>query len=769
MTDFVWNREAMELQIINPSHPTYVPFCGNRCWALIPTDLDWYCYVVNLPNFLRVLKRIGLYIQVGEKRGSITKVLENLQTFYGANYLRLTGEAEKVRFEIKVFPDVEQSILYIVTSAENKAKTNKDIKVLVAADCEFHTTPWACKGFTEDATQDYTGLGRKVNTPRDDKIKAGKDGEIFFVHDAKNPGVGFIASRKPSGWTLDRSKFSFETPMSGYNRLSAGKAGEVLDLSNEETSDDSFCVFRHDLCLQPSRKAVVPVITGYQAGEDTAAILETLKRHEEAFEKTKSFYQIPLVNGVKVETPDPIINAQFNLFTLFMKLNEHYSDSKRGFLPAAHYYSWLCGDSGAVLPVYAYTNDLRPVVDSINLFERFQHADGYVPDLPLWTEGPSWREREAGFGGGGSVFYVVMFCRTLKIMQDKAFAKEKFPFLKKIMELTLANMKEGLMVTGGYFSFDAIDWPGGFAHCPQTFVSVAAFKGLMELRDLALWLGDEEYAGSLLARADELKETINEKLWMEDRGHYRIGLPIGKVGTDERDAELFSREMVAWSTLVAVLWGVADGDRAQKALRTVKERLFTPYGLKFFDPHWSPSYTDVRGACTYEAGRIQNGAYWHCWWSIESLVSAEIMVGKSEEAFKDFLEVRLDTIYSRFRMKEKGKEMSFVRAGEWTDTDLTFPITSIPYTITAAFFNQTLLESILGINVGYGELRIEPHLPSSWNHAKVSNLKIGDSEWSIEIQGNGKVMKMILDEKETSSLSLPLTPGPHHVKLLLSS
>ena len=561
MVNFSWNDKNMELEIINLQHPTYVPLSGNRCWALFPTNLDWFCYVVNMPNFLRILKRFGLYIQVGNKRGSITKVLENLKTFYGANYLRLTGEAEDVLFEIKVFPNVEESILYIVTSAENKTNVNRDIKIMVAGDFEFHPAPWACKGFTEDATQDYSGLGRKWNPSRDDKIKIEKDGSIFFVYDAKNSGVGFIASKKPFGWTLDRSKFSFETPMSGYRPCSTEEISEVLDLSNEETSDDSLCVFQHNLSIQPSQKETIPVIIGYQTKEDSSTILETLNGYEKAFEKTKSFYQIPLVKGIRIETPDPIINAQFNLFNIFIKLNEHKCGTKHAFLPAAHYYNWICGDSIFIPLGYSYTNDLEPIIDTINLYKRFQHEDGFIPNLPLWTEGVSWRERPM-LSVHDSVSYAILVCHVIKITRDKKFATEIFSSVKKAMDYALTCEKDGLIISHGEQSFDAIDWPGGFAHCPHTFISVLAYKGLMDIRDLALWLGEKDYAKELLVKAENLKKTINEKLWMEDRGHYRVGIPVGKVGNDERDKQLFYQDMISWSSLVAVLWGVADKEKA---------------------------------------------------------------------------------------------------------------------------------------------------------------------------------------------------------------
>ena len=116
-------------------------------------------------------------------------------------------------------------------------------------------------------------------------------------------------------------------------------------------------------------------------------------------------------------------------------------------------------------------------------------------------------------------------------------------------------------------------------------------------------------------------------------------------------------------------------------------------------------------------------------------------------------------------MQEKGKELSFLRCGEWVDTDLTFPVTSIPYMLTAAIFNETLLEYFIGIKVGYEEIQVEPHLPSSWDYAKVSNLRIGDSEWAIEIRGGGEIKQILLDGAETQTI--PITPGKHQIEIKL--
>ena len=762
VTTFRWCPDTLECEIVEPQHPTYVALTGNRCWALLPSDLDGYCYCVDLPSWLRVLRRFGLYLEAGGKRGRLPSVLTDLRTFYGTNYLRLAGTADGLLFTVRVFPDLEDSLLCITVTAENGTPVTRDAGVLIAADMQLHPAAWACKGFTDDAVADYSGMGRKVSTPHDDRTRVWENGPVFYVRDDRNPGAGCFASAKCAGWTLDRAVFSFETPFGGYRPGHLDLTEDRLDLTDGQSSEDSLCVVRHDLALPAGQTRSVSALIGYQASEDPARLLAVLGDAEGAFERTKAFYSIPSQCGVTIETPDPVVNAQFPLFNLFVKMNEHWCDGKRGFLPAAHYHNWLCGDFFFSALGYAYTNDLQPLLESMDYFRRSQHDDGFIPCLPLWTDGASWRDRELAplFD---SLAFVITTCWLVKFTRDREYALNLLPSLEQALALVLSSERDGLIIPRGEYAFDAIDWPLGFAHCPQTFSSCMAYKTATDLADLCDWLGRGDRAQALRARAERLKTTINDKLWNEDRGHYRIGLPVGKTGRNERDAKLFSEDMVSWSSIVAVLWGVADGQRAARAVDAVRKRLFSPLGMKFFDPHWEPSYTDAQGTLTYEAGRVQNGAWWQTWWSIESLARAEAMVGRTREALEDLAQVRLDRTYSQFTMTEKGNRMHFLRTGEWTDTDMTFPLTSIPYMLTAAFHNQTLIEVVFGVQVAYDEIVVRPCLPPSWPGARLADLHVGDSVWAIEIRRTGGPSRVLLDGVPMPGDSVPITPGRHAV------
>ena len=753
MTSLGWNENDLELEIVNPQHPTYAPFSANKCWALLPTNLDSYCYLVDTPSNSRILKRIGFYLKIGEKQGSLPQVLDNVKTFYGANYLRLKGSTSDAKVEVRVFPDLQEHLFYFVTDIKNLTSSPINVSVTIAVDFEFHPVRWGSYGFSENVATTLS-KSKPSMVPQDDRIDVSQDGTVFLVSDARESGVTFISSKTPQAWSLDRQKFNFNKP--NIN----------IKATNELESEDSFCVAQHVLSLQPSGAETMPVMVGYQKKKEQGVILEALEKFEQAFKQTKDFYQTPLIKGVKIHTPDPIINAQFRLYNIFVKMAEHRNGNRHVFLPAAHYHNWTCPrDCFQAIQSYVFMNDLDILTDSIELYRSLQYSNGRIPEgVSMWNEGTdSEMERNTSPDIKNTNEYIIGVCKYIKFRRDKNYAKDIFPSLKKAADAILECKIEGLITTGSNYGFDRADYPGGFGESPQVYTSAEAYKSLMDLSELAEWLGNKDYARELVNEAEALRKTINRRLWIEEKGYYRIGLPVGKVGHDEKDKKLFYEEMLGIGNINVVEWGIPNKDKAVRVLQNIRERLFTPYGIKFLDPPWVPSYTDPRGV-TYEAGQVQQGGLWPL--AINDLARAEIKTGYAEAAFEYFRELRMDRLYSRFKMWEDGKELSFICPMEWVDTDIAMPVTSVLFLVTSSTWSETLLEHILGIKVGYEEIKIKPAFPLSWNQAEISNLKIGDSEWDIKIKGNGEVKEIFVDGVKTEKIRI--MPSKHRIVVNLA-
>lgn len=750
MIDFQWDKEKLELEIINPQHPTYVPFAANRCWSILPVGLEGYCYLVDTPSFTRIFKRMGFYLQIGQEQGSLVDILKDVKIFYGANYLRITGTTCGVELEIKVYPDQFESGFYFVVNTENLSKKNKEVSAFFAADFEFNPVTWGAYGFSEESRSTHTG-SKPFKVPIDDQLKVFNDGRICVVEDVRDKGVGFLVADRSEFCCLSREEFDFDMP--NFN----------INFSDNNASDDSFCLIKSFVSLNPMEKKSLVFFAGYQDEIKSTEILDKLSSFEKAFEDTSKFYQTPLVNGVKIETPDHLINAQFNLFNIFVKMAEHRTDGKHLFLPALHYNNWACPrDCFQAIQSYSFMDDLSILQDSIEYYRSLQCKNGRIPEgVPFWFKGHgSEEDRNTSPDIKNTNEYIYGVCKFLKFKRDKDYAENFFPSLKKAADAILDCKLDGLIITGSSYGFDRADWPGGFGESPQTYTSAQAYNALRLLIELAEWLGKENYAKRLKKEIEDLKKTINDKLWVQDRDYYRVGIPVGRVGKNVRDQELFYKDMLGIGNINVVEWEVPDQERAGKTLQSIIARLFTPYGMKFIDPSWVPFYDD--GKCKYASGQVQQGGLWPL--AINDLARAEIKYGFTEEAFKHFLELRLDRQYARFKTWDKGKELSFIYPMEWVDTDLSIPVTSGLFLVTSCTWSETLLEYILGIKIGFEEIKIKPALLPSWDYVNINNLKIDDSVWDIQIKGNGQVKEIKVDGKRTEKIKIE--SGRHKIEVL---
>lgn len=126
----------------------------------------------------------------------------------------------------------------------------------------------------------------------------------------------------------------------------------------------------------------------------------------------------------------------------------------------------------------------------------------------------------------------------------------------------------------------------------KAFLNCIFYKSLKCMSDLAGLMNVEVKKAQWSILADKVKEAINKYLWSEEKKAY--------IDASNRD-EYIPQD----GNVLAVLFGVAEGERAKAALETLKEKHWSPYGSALFDVPLS----HTRGGnatisplmCTYEA------------------------------------------------------------------------------------------------------------------------------------------------------------------------
>ena len=115
----------------------------------------------------------------------------------------------------------------------------------------------------------------------------------------------------------------------------------------------------------------------------------------------------------------------------------------------------------------------------------------------------------------------------------------------------------------------------------KTSLNALLYKSLTAMAELAEVMGENNSAAQWLDIAQKVKTAINVHLWSEEKQCYIDSLDDFVA----QDANVF-----------AILFDVADGERRQKALNTMKERLWSPYGSTILDsyvPHTRGGNTTV--------------------------------------------------------------------------------------------------------------------------------------------------------------------------------
>lgn len=149
------------------------------------------------------------------------------------------------------------------------------------------------------------------------------------------------------------------------------------------------------------------------------------------------------------------------------------------------------------------------------------------------------------------------------------------------------NERDLLFQTPGFHStFSStmiqVDWACSIHRLGENaFLNCLLYKSFVCMAELANEMNDRKREEEWRLLAERVKKAINTYLWDEEKQAYVDG--IGDYIAQDANA-------------LAVIFGVADKKRALSALKTVKERLWSPYGSTMADVEFKNG--DLRGGNT---------------------------------------------------------------------------------------------------------------------------------------------------------------------------
>ncbi len=214
--------------------------------------------------------------------------------------------------------------------------------------------------------------------------------------------------------------------------------------------------------------------------------------------------------------------------------------------------------------LYAF-GEAAYIADNLRAFVPWRYREGAIPPMV----------------GHSYVMYDYVAWWTIAVHDyyqysgDAAFAREMFPVvLDQVRFLQKRRTARGLINVQLEYDAPFTDWT-----CPKnrvgevTFVQALYRRMLLDAASLAEVVGEGTAAAQWRDEAEMVRQVANRYLWSEELGTF----------ADFRREDILSRRTSEDGLALAVLFGLAEGERAAAALDRLREKHWTPYGSLHLD------------------------------------------------------------------------------------------------------------------------------------------------------------------------------------------
>ena len=250
---------------------------------------------------------------------------------------------------------------------------------------------------------------------------------------------------------------------------------------------------------------------------------------------------------------------------------------------------------------------------------------------------------------------------------------------------------------------------------------------------------------------DKLKENINKHAWDGEwylRAYFDNGDKLGSNESSEAKIDLISQSF-------SILSDVADKSRREKSITSVEKYLVDDDAriIKLLDPPFAKSLNNPGYIMSYPKGVRENGGqYTH---SVSWYLMALIKAGYGDRAYRYFQMINPINRSINKKLVESYEVEPYVIAadiysaegregqGGWTW-----------YTGSAGWFYRVGIMDILGIKKEGDTLKLDPHMPVSWDNFRVKYTYM-DTTYNIEVVKTNKD-ELVVDGKKLKNNKIGL-------------
>ncbi len=642
------------------------------------------------------------------------------ETRFGPGYATITSDYAGIRAESTYFIPLDAEFEYWRLRVTNTGSTPRRLRSF--AFCEF-TTEWNLVNDTLNLQ--YTQyIGRAAFDPATGFIAASSCGSL--PEDAGN-----FANRDQSRhwWMTQRvapvtghdcDRDAFIGPYGGFHAPAAVVAGACT--GSQGYSDNTCGALQADLTLAPGESADVLILLGIgqstTSGARVVADHGTLAACDRELARLKAHWH-GLLDGCRVQTPDAAFDHMANTWGAYNALMTfewsrscslvYTGDQRDGY-----------GFRDTVQDCLGVTHLLPGEVRSrLLLMLSAQDATGGAqPEVRPWSHAPGQMKPTPAshYRSDDCLWFFNAIPAYVAESGDTAFYDEVVPFadtgsatvfghLRRALEFNLERSGANGLPCGL-----AADWNDCLKLGYRGESLFVAFQLRLGL-DLYAKLADEKHLPAEATWAREKLAALDAALqriaW--DGAWFRWA--IAEDGTifgtkDYAEGQVYLNTQ-AW----AILSGAATAEQAGTALRTVRERLASEWGVAMCAPPFVNTPVEVMRAVLFNPGNKENGgifSHTQSW-----AVLAEIAAGDGDRAYEYYRAFLPAAQNDRADRREIEPYVHCQSTHSQFSKKL--GVSRVPWLSgTASWAHFTALNHILGIQPTTTGLRIDPCIPKAW-------------------------------------------------------
>jgi cellobiose phosphorylase len=688
---------------------------------------------------------------------------ESFECRHGLGYTAITQVHGEIESSVTYFVPPGEKLEYWRVSLANRGDKPRKLSLFSYAEFCFF-----------DAIKDQ----QNVDWVQQIQQGAFEDGIIFWNAFMKTWDYIFMAASQPPH-SFDTSRDAFIgrlRDLSRPQRVEEGRCGNSL--AHRGNGVGAFC---HQIELGPGGQDELVYALGVTPEKEAIAsriqdLIEPAAVMRQ-FEALRSHWRHYL-DSLQVQTPDAELNLMLNTWnpyqckatfnwSRFVSLYQLGIDRGMGLRDSAQ-------DILGV--VHAVPGQARTLLLKL-IGCQFEDGHAYHLFYPLTGEGGMGEAQGGKYNwySDDHLWLIEATVAYLKETGDLALLGERVAYaespvretvwrhLLQAVNFTASHLGEHGIPLNGFADWnDALNLDRGLGRAESAWTGMLFCRELNLLVELAGVLGRESEAAGLRQTRRIVAENLNRHAW--DGGWYLQafdddGKKVGSSGSGPEEQIYLNPQ--SW----AVLSGIADRERAEKAIANAVQILGSEYGVALLYPAYQAFRPDRGGVTTYPPGAKENGGIFvhtNPW-----LIVAELLLEKNEEAYdlyRRILPVRKNElpdlhevepyVYCQNILGPAHPQFGLGR-NSWL-------------TGTAAWAYVAGTQYLLGIRPDYQGLIVEPRIPAAWDGFSVRR-RFRGREVAITVrrgpQRGAKLNGIPLDRADFVPLELLATDSANRLEI----